>query len=499
MSSFDPKPADAETAVQSDLLDTPGAGPAAIRGSAMRTAGYVAGIALSVLSAPLLIRHLGFSTYGRYVTVISLVTIVQGVTDVGLGQIGVREFATRSGADAVRLMRNLLGVRVVLTSTGVALAVAFAAGTGYTTEIVVGTVLAGIAMVLTVIQGTFAIPLAARLELGWVTALELLRQTLTVAGIVALVIAGASLVPFLAITIPVAIIVLLATVAVIGRSAPLRPSFQRAEWIALLRAVLPFAAAVALGTVYLRITVVLMSLLSSAVQTGYYGTSYTVISVLIALPAMTVGSTLPVLARAARDDQERLSYVLQRLFEVTMIVGVGLAISMVLGAGFVIEVLAKTSRGPAVEVLEIQSVALVTQFVASAWQYGLLSLHRHRSLLAISVVSLAISVALTLALVPVLQARGAAIAFSGAEVGLAIGSYVLLKAAFPKLIFASRVPLRVLLCGGLALALLLVPDLSSLVRALIGCVVYAGALLITRAVPDELMDVLPQRLQLARR
>ena len=40
------------------------------------------------------------------------------------------------------------------------------------------------------------------LRLGWVTVLELLRQVVSVVGIVTLVLAGASLVPFLALPIP---------------------------------------------------------------------------------------------------------------------------------------------------------------------------------------------------------------------------------------------------------------------------------------------------------
>src|SRR5690349_5567460 len=110
-------------ALEADLLDTPAAGPTAIRGSALRAGGYVAGIALSIAAVPLLIRHLGVADYGRYVTVISLVTIVQGVTDVGLGQIGVREYSTRSGPEGAQLMRNLLGVRIALTTAGVIIAV----------------------------------------------------------------------------------------------------------------------------------------------------------------------------------------------------------------------------------------------------------------------------------------------------------------------------------------------------------------------------------------
>lgn len=49
----------------------------------MRVLGYAGGVLLSLVSVPLPNRHLGFSDYGRYVTVISLVTIVQGVPTSG--------------------------------------------------------------------------------------------------------------------------------------------------------------------------------------------------------------------------------------------------------------------------------------------------------------------------------------------------------------------------------------------------------------------------------
>ena len=485
------------TAMESDLLDTGAAGPTAIRGSVLRTGGYIVGVLLSIVSVPLLIRHLGEGQYGQYVTVISLVTIVQGVTDVGLGQIGVREFASRAGPQRAALMTNLLGVRVTLTALGVLLATAFAAAVGYPHAVLIGTLLAGIGMILTVLQGTFAVPLAARLQLGWVTALELLRQVLTVSAIVVLVLAGAKLLSFLAITIPVALVVLVATLIVMRGTMPLRPAFQRREWSPLMRAVLPFAAASAIGTVYLRVTVVLMSVLADELQTGYYATSYTVVSVLIAIPALTVGSTLPILARAARDDQDRLAYVLTRLFEVTLIVGVWLALALALGAGFVIRVLTKHDPATSVYVLEIQSVALVTQFVATTWQYGLLSLHRHRALLLISVISLAVSVCLTFVLVPLLQAQGAAIAFSSAEVALALGSFVMFRRARPDVRFSARVPVRVLAAALVAGSVALAPDLSSLARSVIASVLYLIVLLALKAIPPELMDAALHRPQTA--
>jgi O-antigen/teichoic acid export membrane protein len=479
--------------LESDLLDTPAAGTAAIRGSALRSAGYILGVLLSLVSVPLLIRHLGSIEYGRYVVAITLVTIVQGITDVGLGQIGVREYSTRAGAEREWLMRNLLGVRIALTGVGVGLATGFALVAGYGHAVVLGTFLAGAAMVLTVIQGTFAVPLASRLPLGWVTALELLRQALAVAAIVALVLAGSGLLPFLAAFVPVALIVLLATALVIRGEVPLRPSFDREEWLTLMKAVLPFAAAVVIGTLYLRITVLLLSLMSSGLQTGFYATAFAVISVVIAIPALTVGSTLPVLSRAARDDRERLGYVLERLTEVTLIAGVGLALGLALGAGFVVKVLSGGSGVP-VTVLQIESVAILTQFLAAPWQYGLLALHRHRSLLITSAAGLAASVILSLILIPPLQARGAAIAFSGAEMLVAGLCLVFLRNARPDLAFSFRVPARVLAGALLGVVVaLLVPGLPSLPQAVIALVIYAAVLLLSGAIPRELKQALPGR------
>src|SRR5688572_33282559 len=81
-----------------DLLDTPLAGPAAIRGGVVRAAGYLVGVVLSVGSAALLFRHLGVADAGRYVTVLSLVTIAGGLSDLGLTAIAIRELAVRDAA-----------------------------------------------------------------------------------------------------------------------------------------------------------------------------------------------------------------------------------------------------------------------------------------------------------------------------------------------------------------------------------------------------------------
>src|SRR3954453_20174188 len=115
-------PADAEP----DILATGQAGGAAIRGSSLRAAGFVVNAALGALSAAFLFRHLGVEDTGVYVTALSLVTIVGGLSDLGLTALGIREIAVGAADQRRRLMGELLGLRLVLAVGGVLVMLAFA-------------------------------------------------------------------------------------------------------------------------------------------------------------------------------------------------------------------------------------------------------------------------------------------------------------------------------------------------------------------------------------
>src|SRR3712207_672957 len=96
-----------------------------VRGGGVRIAGFGAGTLFSLAAAALLTRHLGVAGFGRYQVVISLVTVVGVITDLGMSNLGIREYSQRSGEERDRLMRALLGMRLTLTVVGIGAAVAF--------------------------------------------------------------------------------------------------------------------------------------------------------------------------------------------------------------------------------------------------------------------------------------------------------------------------------------------------------------------------------------
>lgn len=475
-----------------DLLSSAEAGNTAVRGGAIRVGSFAAGSLVSIVGGALLFRHLGVVDAGRYTTALSLAAVVAGLTDLGLTAIGVRELATLEGERRARLARNLLGIRLVLTTIGVAIVTAFAFVT-YGSTLGSGVLVAGAGVLVASIQSTYSVPLMAELRLGWVSALDLVRQLASVALIVAFVLLGAELLAFLAVPLVAALAILVPTALLVRGSIPLRPAFALTEWRALVAPVLTYSLAVAAAALAFRVAIVLVSVLAGDEELGYFSLSFRIVEVLLLIPGLLIGAAFPIFARAARDDPLRLGYAVSRVFEVSLIAGVWIALTLGVGAPLAVRIMGGEAFDPAAPVLAIQAVGLGASFVGAVWGYGLLSLRQHRTILILNVSVLVALAAAVSVLAPIDGARGASIAIAGVEVVAAIVGAMLLIRGRPHL----RPGLSILPKVGAAVLLgacpLLVPDLHDAWRVLLATILYGAALLALKAFPSELMVLLPRR------
>jgi O-antigen/teichoic acid export membrane protein len=472
-------------------LDSPTAGGKVIRGGVLRLSTYLAGVGIGIVSAALMTRHLGVQDFGRYVIVTSLIAIVAGLGEAGVPNIAAREFATRGREDRDRLIANVLGIRLAIAVVGVAVATGFAVLAGYDSTMVVGTILAGIGLLIATVQQTYAIPIGVSLRFGSLSALDLVRQAVFVSIVVVLVLVGAGLLPFLAATIPASIVLLAVSVPLVRGLAPLLPRYERSEWLGILRLVGIYAAAAAVGTIYVSAVIVTTSLVGTAEESGYLGAGFRVFTVLIGIPLLLVSTAFPVLARAAHNDPERLQYAVQRLVDIALIVGTWMALGTVFGAEVAIAVVAGPDFEPAVPVLQIQGLALVASFLAVTGGLALVSVHRHVALLVSNFLCLLTAIVLTLALVPEFGAEGAAVATLVSEAMLALLYGIVLFGRRVVHYDLDLVP-RIAIAAALAAALAFTP-FSSLVLVVASTVVYWGVLFAVRGVPPEVVDALLRR------
>jgi O-antigen/teichoic acid export membrane protein len=467
-----------------ELIDSPDAGPIVIRGGVLRTASFAAGLALSALAAPLLVRHLGENEYGKYLPIVSLVALVALVADNAMTNVAMREYTATEPAARPVLLRGLLGLRMTMTLTGFALVFAFAVVAGYETRQLEGMLLAGIGLLIADYLGAFQAPMGVQLRLGWISIIEFVRNAATVAAVVLLVVAGAGLVPFFATAAVGALAALVVTAAVVRSSAPWVPVYDGALWRDTLRQVLPVAAATTFGTVYFRLVLIVMSLVATDSQTGHFSVSFRIMEVALAVPALIVASAFPILVRAATNDRARLDYAVTRIAEVGIILGFWVALMIWLLAPLAVDIVSGGRSHETIGALRLQGLSMPASFIVAAGGAALLSLRDNRGLLIANGGALVTALAASLLLIGPLGAEGGGLAITIAEVGLA-ASLVF----FVRRHTVSHTPVRVLLAAPVAIVAWgvgsLLPEIAG---AVVATALYFGAVLALKVVPREVIE-----------
>ena len=474
-----------------DLLRTPEAGGRVVRGGLIRGIGYGISTALGLATAVLLLRHLGVNDFGRYATVTAVLGIVAGITDAGLTAVGGREISVaRTAVERVHILNNLLFLRVIGSSLGVAAAVGFTVVAGYDGAVIAGTAVGGAGVVLISAQSMLTVPIWVGLRIVSLTALEVLRNFLTLVGVAVLVLVGAGLLPFFGVQLAVAVVLIPITLVLARVGMRFASGVRRAVIVRLLRETLPLAVAFAMSVVYFRVLVVLVSLLSSDAQTGLFGTSFRIFEMLLALPALILSVALPLLSVAGDEDESRLRHAIQSMTEASLLIAALLVVGIAILADPGIRLIGGEEYVGAASVLRIQALALIPLFLVQTWQLGLIAGRAQRSLAVANGLALALVIALGLALVPSGGAEAAAWVAVGAETALALFLWIALDRMRPGGAPSLRFAWKIAAAAGLAGAAGYLLRDSAVVAACVATIVFAAVVFATRAVPADLYHAL---------
>ena len=465
-----------------------------MRGGLIRAVGYGISTALGLATAVLLLRQLGVEDFGRYATVMAVLGIVAGVTDAGLTAVGSRELSVAQTAlERVHILNNLLLLRVVGASLGVVAAIGFTVIAGYEGVVIAGTALGGVGVVLISAQSMLTVPIWVGLRIVSLTSLEVLRNLLTLAGVAILVLSGAGLLPFFGVQLAVAIVLIPVTMLLARVGLRFARGVRRPVIVSLLRETLPLAVAFAMSVIYFRVLVVLVSLLSTDVQTGLFGTSFRIFEMLLALPVLVLSVALPLLSVAGDEDEARLKNALQSMTEASLLIATLLVVVIAILADPGIRIVGGDEYAGAASILRIQALALIPFFLVQTWQLGLIAGRAQRALAVANGLALTFVIVFGLALVPQGGAEAAAWVAVGAETALALFLWIALNrmraGVAPSLWFSWKVALAAAPAVGAGYLLQDSPALA----AGVAVVAFGTVALVTRAVPEDLYHALGVR------
>ncbi len=484
---------DSSVTQPADILTSHDAGVRVARGSALRVGANAAGVIVGIGTATLLLRHLGVAESGRYVTVMSLVAIAGSVSENGLNVSASPELALRAPVRRRELVANIVGQRLLVTPLAVLAMVAFAAIAGYPARMVAGTALGGFGMLLMAVANSLLLPLTVELRNAGLAFVDFFRQVLTLAGVAVLVVLGAHLLPFFTVQIVVGLAALALVPRLAGARAFVAPRFDRGEHRALVRRALPIAAAIVLGQLYFRLVIVLMSLVSSAKQTGYFGGSLRAMEALVNIPILVAGVALPLLTAAARDDRTRFHNAVSRLSEGAIVAGVLVVLVSARASEPVMGIIGAHAFRPAGDVLRIQVATLLFIALYQIWTVALIAVGRQRDLIVCNALGLLGIGVFAAALVPVLDAEGGAAASVLGDALLAALIYWRLRRVTGPVMVDRRFLVRVAgaaLAGSVPIAISGLPDFAA---AALSGIAFVGAGLVAGVFRPELRRALAPR------
>jgi O-antigen/teichoic acid export membrane protein len=322
------------------------------------------------------------------------------------------------------------------------------------------------------------------------TALEVLRSLLTLAGVAVLVLAGARLLPFFGVQVAIAVVLIPVTLLLARVGVRFASGVRREVIVSLLRETLPLAVAFAMSVVYFRVLVVLVSLLSNDVQTGLFGTSFRIFEMLLALPALILSVALPLLSVAGDEDESRLRHALQSMTEASLLIAALLVVGIAILADPGIRLIGGEEYDGAASVLRIQALALIPLFLVQTWQLGLIAGRAQRALAVANGLALVVVLVLGLALVPSGGAEAAAWVAVAAETALALFLWIALGRRGPGGAPSLRFAWKIAAAAGLAAGAGYLLRDWAVVAACVATLVFAAVAIVTRAVPADLYHAL---------
>jgi O-antigen/teichoic acid export membrane protein len=206
----------------------------------------------------------------------------------------------------------------------------------------------------------------------------------------------------------------------------------------------------------------------------------------LGIPVLLLTAIFPLMSREYATDSQRAGSTAGKVFTVAVIGGVWMSLAMAIGANFVIDVVAGSRAHGAISVLRIQALVLTASFVSTSSALGLISLRRYRPMVIASSSALALNIVLGLILIPVLGAKGGALADVVVETLVAVVLTLTLIRAVPRHAVTASVLPRVLLAVALSATVLLIP-IGSLAQAVGATAIYFAVLVITGAIPGDII------------
>jgi O-antigen/teichoic acid export membrane protein len=356
----------------------------------------------------LIVRSLSVDEFGRFSFIFGFLGLVATLTEFGIGRVAVAGILDED-RDRGAFAGTYVLLRTALGLAGYGVAVAVVALAGYPGDVIAGTAVAALVLVIATPSHAYVAVFQAENWLRPVATASLLGQLSQIALTAAIAAAGGSMLLF---TVPA----VLCEVVIIAwhwrcarRLLNLRYRLMWGEWAGLFREAVPLAIGGAMATAYYRIDSVMLSKLDTFSSVGVYGVAYKFVDIVHFVSTAMMLATLPVLVRAWPDQMEGFRDGFRRAFTILMLGAALLLTEFLLFAEPLIEALYGSQYVAGANATRIVVGAECIAFFGSLAFTALVAAGRHRLYPVATFVGVVLNVGLNLWLIRAWSYQGAAV------------------------------------------------------------------------------------------
>lgn len=321
--------------------------------------------ALSLAFTVLVPRNVGPAEWGEWGVAWAIGLVARACLDLGLNMVLLKEVARRP-EDAARQLGTAIALRVIAAPVLVLGMLVFAGLAGYPMHTRAIVLLVSFTLAVGYVGTPLVYGLQAFEQMHVPAIAGVLTNFLMVAGAV-LLLKGLALG-----VVSIALVVLVANLAGVAlqvvwlrRTVAVRLVFDVAAMRRMVRAGLPFYAGTLFFTVYVWVDAVMLSLLASKTEVGWYSAAVQVIAALGFLPYAVTTAVLPALARSFHTDAAASEGLASRSFLFVTALGLPMSIGLALVGPNLIATLFGAWFAPAGVTLAVLALTLVPVYVAT--------------------------------------------------------------------------------------------------------------------------------------
>lgn len=409
---------------------------------------------LGLIAIAMITRYLGTKGFGEYTTIITFLSFFAIIADLGLTLVTV-QLISQPEANEEKILGNLLGLRLVSAFLFIGAGPLFVLFFPYSSAIKLGVALAALSFFFIALNQVLVGIFQKNLRMDKVSIAEVISRIILVLGIFLAINFNTGINGILIATVISSFINFFFHLFFSQSFARIKLRFDFKYWLEIFKKSWPLAVTIIFNLIYLKTDTLLLSIIprDSSVgiiaEVGLYGAAYKVIDVLVTFPFMFAGIVLPIMTSSwAASNPQRFKNVLQKSFDIMVIMALPLVIGTQLVAQDVITLVAGSEFALAGPILRLLILASGFIFLGNMFAHAVIAVDKQRNIISAYFFVAITSLIGYLFLIPKYSYFGAAYVTIYSEAAIALASFWLVykfTKFFPSLVVFIKATLASIL------------------------------------------------------